>query len=77
MQQTAFALQTCQVVFHILSLLIPALASYRPSSPGSKGSKGSKGSNSAKDDKNAASKTGDEAAEKLIDEANKTFQSVE
>ena len=70
MQQTAFALQVCQIIFHILSLLIPALADYRPSSPSSKGS------NSAKDEKAAAAKSGDEAAQKLINEATKTFQSI-
>jgi hypothetical protein len=74
MQQIAFALQICQIVFHILSILIPAFASYRPDSPSSKDSKGSK---STKDEKITAAKTGDEAAQKLIDEASKTFQSVE
>src|SRR5271156_4426798 len=74
MQQTAFALQICQIVFHILSILIPAFAGYRPDSSSSKDSKGSK---SAKGEKIAAAKLGDEAAQKLIDEASKTFQSVE
>jgi len=58
----------------MLSILIPAFAGYRPKSPSSKGSKGSK---SAKDEKTAAMKTGDEAAQNLINEASKTFQSVE
>ena len=53
---------------------MPAFAGYRPDSPSSKDSKGSK---STKDEKIAAAKTGDEAAQQLIDEASKTFQSVE
>ena len=35
-----------------------------------------KGSKYAKDEKTAAAKAGDEAAQKLIDEASKTFQSM-
>ena len=73
-QQTAYALQICQIVFQMLSILVPAFAGYRPGSPASKDSKGGK---PAKDKKFADTKAGDEAAQNLIDEATKTFQSVE
>jgi hypothetical protein len=71
MQQIAFALQICQTIFHIMSILIPVFAGYRPDSPSSKDSK------SVKAEKTAATNAGDEAAQSLINEANTTFQSVE